>query len=150
MTPRAAVALVLAGALLAGCTRPNQNPPDQLLRDSLGLEESDQVFRVELRIEEGAERASPGEVTVPPGAFVEFVSRDRLLHTVEFQTDSMATRTADFLRSTGQDGAVPLLEPGSRFVVSFGEAPAGRYPYLLRGNGEPGGGVVVVATAEGG
>lgn len=141
------VATALATTLSVGCGA-NEHPPDQFLQDSLGLEGSDQVFRVELAAESNRETATPSEVRVPPGAFVEFVTTDRRLHTVEFSLDDTSAAGAEFLRDTGQDASPPLLELGSRFVVSFADAPTGRYPYLVEGNGEPVRGVVVVGTGE--
>ncbi|MGD2069297.1 MAG: hypothetical protein PVI57_11535 [Gemmatimonadota bacterium] len=147
----AATGLVLRSAvacLLVACGSPNEHPPDQVLRDSLGLAETDQVFRVEVVAEDGREDARPPEVTIPPGAFVEFVTGDRRLHTVAFLLDDMDPSTADFLRTTDQVESPPLLELGSRFVLSFRGAPPGRYPYQLEGNGRPARGLVIVEEAS--
>lgn len=148
MNPCRLLAAVLVTVLAVGCGRANEHPPDQLLIDSLGLEESDQVFRVELSAEGNRETATPSEVRVPPGAFVEFVTIDRRLHTVAFDLDGAPAAGADFLRETRQDASPPLLDLDSRFVVSFVDAPTGRYPYVVEGNGEPMRGVVVVGTGE--
>ena len=132
----ATAAAVLLPVVLAGCEPANDNPPDQLLQDSLGLESSDPVLRVELSAPENLERPRPETVRVPPGGFVEFRTADRRLHTVRVLLDSLPAAGADFLRTTGQDRSPPLLEQGARFVVSFRDAPAGRYPYLVEGIGE--------------
>ena len=55
----------------------------------------------------------------------------------------------DFLERTGQLASPPLLQQDARFVLSFREAPAGRYPFHLRGNRASGDGVVIVAVEEG-
>lgn len=130
--------------LLVACGSRNEHPPDQILRDSLGLVETDRVFRVEVMAEDGREGARPPEVRIPPESFVEFVTRDRRLHTIAFLLDDMDPSAADFLRTTDQVASPPLLELGSRFVLSFRGAPAGRYPYRLEGNGEPARGLVIV------
>ena len=142
---------VAAASLVAACGQGgNRNPPDQLLRDSLGLEETDRVFRVRVTSVENTESVRPSVLRVPPGAYVEFVTADRRLHTVTFRLDEMSAAAADFLRETRQDASPPLLELGSRFVVAFGDAPPGRYPYRVEGNGEPVRGTVVVAEEDGG
>jgi hypothetical protein len=144
--------LALAGLLstaLAGCAEDNEHPPDLLLRDSLGLAATDPVLRVEISAADNRERARPAEVRVPRDGFVEFRTADRRLHTVRFVLDGLPPDAADFLRSTEQVASPPLLELDARFVVSFREAPDGRYPYVVEGNGEPARGSVVVGS-EGG
>ena len=143
-SPVVLIPLLVLCSAAAACGPTNENPPDQLLRDSLGLQETDQVFRVTVSASDNRERPRPPEVRVPPGTFVEFVTTDRRLHTVSFLLDSIPRASADFLTSSGQDRSPPLLELGARFVVSFRDAPPGRYPYRVEGNGEPGRGVVIV------
>lgn len=122
---------------------PPELQPDEVLRNELGLTESDEVHRVTLtglRQEE----VDPPEVTIPPSAWVEFVSSDWRVHEVRFEADSLSPEALGFLSRTGQMESPPLLHRDARFVVSFVEAPEGRYPFLVEGNRAPGRGVVVV------
>jgi len=130
------------------CTRENPDPPDPLLQDSLGLTGEDRVVRVRLSSRDGSELVEPAQVELEPGSWVEFFTRDRRVHTVSFAMDRLAPEQAGFLRGTSQDRSPPLVELDSRFVVSFEGAPAGRYPFLVEGNGSPARGIVVVRTPE--
>jgi len=85
---------------------------------------------------------------VAPGEFVQFVSGDWLVHELAFDLDSLSADRRDFLVRTRQAESPPLLERDSRFVLSFVEAPPGRYPYSLAGNREPGRGLIVVVAPE--
>ena len=141
-------ALLVAGlvALAAGACGPEVPPelrPDEVLRTELGLTDDDEVHRVTVT---GAaqEVLDPVEVVVPPGAWVEFVTGDRRVHEIGFELDSLGAEGRDFLSATDQAASPPMIDLGERFVVSFRDAPSGRYPYLAEGNGAPSRGVVVV------
>lgn len=147
--PRVLLPLGTCLLLLVSCQEPNnERPPDPLLQDSLGLSPNDQVWRVELGSRDNREHVEPPVVTVSPGSWVEFVTTDTRLHTVLFPLDSLPAPSADFLLRTGQTASPPLVEEGARFVMSFEEAPAGRYPFLVEGNGVTAVGAVVVAEEE--
>ena len=139
--------LLLCGACL-GCRgdADAQLRPDALLRDSLGLGDDDRVHRVRLSSVDNRERVEPVQVTVRPGDWVEFVTEDRRVHAVAFALDGATPAAAEFLRGTGQESSPPLVESAARFVVSFADAPAGSYPYVVIGNGEDGRGTIVVAV----
>lgn len=142
---RRLVPLVVAPALLvasAGCE--SRHPPDEVLRDSLGLERSEEVHRVSLAVRDGRETAVPPTTEIAPGALVEFVSSDRFVRMVEFREGELSPEGAEFLLRTGQLRSAPLLDRDARFVVSFRDAPAGRYPYRAEGNYGSAQGVVVV------
>jgi hypothetical protein len=126
----------------------NPNPPDSLLRDSLGLTPADHVHRIVLSSNNGTESIAPSEVVVQAGHFVEFFTRDRRVRTVAFLLDSLNAEQSAFLRSTGQDRSPPLVELETRFVVSFQGAPAGRYPFIVEGNERAISGVVIVGDPE--
>lgn len=142
-----AVGAALAMATAAACSRPpGPDPalqPDSVLRAELGLGDADQVHRVEIR--GGAqEQLAPAEIQVPQGHWVEFVTADWRVHEVRFEVDSLDADALGFLAGTDQVDSPPLIEMGARFVVSFADAPEGRYPYLVEGNALPARGVVVV------
>jgi len=140
---RAALRLVFACAIF-GCEAPDPGlVPDERLRAELGLTELDRVHTV--GISTGVrERAEPDSVTVLAGDFVQFVSGDWLVHEVAFDLDSVRGELRHFLEVTGQTASPPLIHRDSRFVLSFVDAPPGRYPYSLAGNRGSGRGVIVV------
>jgi hypothetical protein len=145
------VLLVVGCAPLGACQtreQPNLNPPDSLLQDSLGLTADDRVHRVELASRNGSESVQPTELAIEPGHYVEFHTQDGRVRTVAFVLQGMTPAQAEFLRSTAQDRSPPLVEMGSRYVVSFKDAPVGRYPFLVEGNERAIQGVVTVGVPE--
>jgi plastocyanin len=138
--------LILAG-LLSSCSAgegaDSELAPDALLQRELGLVEADRVHTV--RITGGdVETAEPALDSVAIGSYVQFVTEDWLVHEVIFEADSLSEDALAFLERTDQMASPPLLRRDSRFGVSFSGAPAGRYRYLMEGNGRPGSGVIVV------
>ena len=143
-----ALLTTVVGACTEGQVEP-RNRPDSVLRDSLGLTDADRVYRVALGVESGTFTVEPSRLVVPRGVWVEFVTSDGWPRTVAFELDSLPGAAAELLRSTGQDASPPLLDPGSRFLVSFAGAPPGRYPYQVEGSGRAVRGVVVVEDPGG-
>ncbi len=144
--PIACVAIAGLALVSGGCReepQPPQFPPDSVLRSELGLTDADEVHRVSIT---GGERelVEPVEVQVPPGAWVEFVTTDWRVHQVRFVSDSLDAGRLAFLVDSDQVDSPPLVERDARFVVSFSDAPEGRYPYVVEGNGAATRGVVVV------
>ena len=133
--------------LVAAC-RPEPDPtlqPDLLLQTELGLTLDDRVYRVSVTGGE-VERSQPAALSIEPGSYVAFVTTDWLVHEVRFETDSLGTAQRAFLERTDQVASPPLIERESRYVLSFVEAPPGRYSYRLEGNGRAGRGVIVVGA----
>jgi hypothetical protein len=85
---------------------------------------------------------------IEPGHYVEFFTQDGRVRTVSFLLDSLTAEQSDFLRSNGQDRSPPLVELETRYLVSFREAPTGRYPFVVEGNERAIRGAVVVASPE--
>ena len=139
--------LVLLVAL-AACGPDPELRPDQRLQDELGLSPRDEVHRISITGGE-QEIAEPREVTLPEGAYVEFVTTDSWVHEVRFELDSLDGPARDFLERTYQRDSPPMVNADSRFLVSMRGAPAGRYPFRIEGNGAPITGAVTVAP-EGG
>jgi len=137
----------VTGTAFAGACRgepqPPEFPPDSVLRTELGLTDADEVHRVTVR---GGDREvlDPVEVRIPAGAWVEFVTTDWRTHQIRFVGDSLDAVRRAFLERTDQMDSPPLVDRDARFVVSFAEAPEGRYPFVAEGNGGPALGVVVV------
>ena len=149
--PRWLVKPIAVGAavlLAVACQEPPDSrlQPDDLLRAELGLTASDRVYRIRLS-GNGIERADPMLVSIEPGAYVEFVTTDWLVHEILFEADSLDAEQRAFLEGTDQLESPPLIERDERYVLSFLRAPAGRYVYRLEGNGRPGRGVIVVASS---
>ena len=146
---RALLPAALLCILVGGCEPSDRSlEPDEVLQAELGLTPRDQVYRVSLT--GGAvERADPAAVSIGSGAHVEFVTTDWLIHEVIFEQDSLVESAWAFLSGTDQTASPPLIDRGSRYVLSFEGAPPGRYPYLLEGNGASGRGVIIVAGPEG-
>jgi len=131
-------------ALASGCYASDPELiPDSYLQSELGLTLRDRVHTIDLAGGE-SERAEPASTSVLPGEYVQFVPSDWLIHAVAFQVDSLQPSLWAFLQRMGQTASPPLLQQGSRFVLSFVDAPPGRYPYALVGNRRPGTGVIVV------
>jgi plastocyanin len=132
--------------LLSACREApeRRHQPDALLRAELGLKLDDRVHSIWIA-GGGAERADPELVSVEPGAYVEFITTDWLVHEVIFEIDSLTAEQRAFLQRTDQVASPPLIERDSRYVLALDGAPHGRYPYRLEGNGLPGRGAIVVA-----
>jgi plastocyanin len=135
------VLVLLASACGSGV--PPQDRPDEVLKAQLGLTDADEVHRITLR-GGPSEILDPVETHVPVGAWVEFVTADGRVHEVRFENDSLVAAARAFLERTDQAASPPLVNEGERFVVSFRDAPVGRYPFLAEGNEQPAHGVVVV------
>ncbi|MSR36886.1 MAG: hypothetical protein EXR95_09670 [Gemmatimonadetes bacterium] len=147
--PRPILGLLLIVALGSGCKQPDRSlEPEALLRDSLGLGEDDRVHRVQLTSPANRERIEPSSVEVRPGDYVVFLTGDRRVHAVQFLLDSVPPGGADFLKGGAQEASPPLVEPGTRFLVTFAGAPLGRYPFLVVGNGTRGMGAITVAEPK--
>ena len=134
---------------LLGCEAPDPELiPDERLQVELGLTEKDRVHTIELRTGV-VELAEPDSLELLPGDFVQFVSTDWLVHEVRFELDSLDVEARRFLEAAGQDASPPLLQRDARFVLTFEDAPPGRYPYRLAGNRGAGRGVIVVPPPGG-
>jgi plastocyanin len=118
-----------------------------LLQAELGLTLEDRVHRVRLAGGE-VERADPLRVSIEPGAYVEFVTTDWMIHEVIFELDSLSAKQRAFLEHTDQIASPPLIQLDSRYVLAFEGAPPGRYVYRLEGNGRAGRGVILVIPPE--
>lgn len=138
--------LVVAAVGLGACRGADGDPslrPDSVLQAELGLTDRDEVHRVLVQGGD-VEVLTPGEVVISAGAWVEFVTGDWRVHEVRFEVDSLTADARSFLEKSDQVASPPMVNRGDRFVVSFADAPDGRYPFIAEGNGAPARGVVVV------
>lgn len=83
------------------------------------------------------EHVVPPHLEIEMGEWVQFVTLDRRVHTVSFVADSLSPEAFEYLADTGQIRGPPLLARGSRFLVDFRKAPAGRYVFSSVSHGEP-------------
>jgi hypothetical protein len=121
--------------------------PDSVLQAALGLTPRDRVYRVAVTGGD-TERAEPAALSIEAGSYVEFVTTDWLVHEILFDTASLTPAQRSFLARTDQMYSPPLIDRGSRYVLSFLDAPPGRYAYRLEGNGSPSRGAIVVGGGE--
>jgi hypothetical protein len=143
---RVAVIAILLGT---GCrSEPDLTlRPDSILQAELGLTREDRVYRVALTGGE-VERADPAALSIEAGAYVEFVTTDWLVHEILFDVAALTPSQRSFLERTDQMASPPMIDRGSRYVLSFVDAPPGRYTYRLEGNGSTSLGTIVVASPE--
>ena len=134
--------MVAAAILAMACSPVDQDVLDAL--SALGVEDIGQVYVVSLAGWGGEESTVPDTVRVEPGAVVVFQVADFRVHTVTFLTDSLAAAPGDFIRRVSQGGSPPLIDRGSRYIVPFADAPAGTYPFEIRGFGAAASGAIVV------
>lgn len=149
-TTRAPAVVTVCVAVLASLSCGTPDPdliPDEVLQATLGLAEGDRVHTVTVTTGVG-ERSEPDTVVVRPGDLVQFVTTDWFVHEVRFDVEALDPAARSFLVRTAQMASPPLLQRDARFVVSFADAPEGRYPYVLVGNRASGAGAVVVTTID--
>lgn len=147
--PRAAVLFALSlGTVTGGACAVEEpdpaDPPDTELAEALDLTGNERVHRVTLGGRGAEEHVVPGRLRILAGDLVQFVALDHRVHTVTFRGDSLTGARADFLEETGQRASPPLLDPGTRFVVTFAGAPPGPYPFVVEGNGPSVAGEILV------
>jgi plastocyanin len=144
------VSLSLLSATMACRSEPDLTlQPDSLLQAELGLTVEDRVYRVDVTGGE-VERAEPAALSIEAGSYVQFVTTDWLVHEILFDTTALNPSQRGFLRSTDQLQSPPLIDRGSRYVLSFADAPLGSYTYRLEGNGTASRGTIVVSASEDG
>jgi hypothetical protein len=90
----------------------------------------------------------PTRIQAALGDAVEFRTVDHRVHTLTFSLDSLTLEMRAYLESTGQTSSPPLVSRGSRFIVIFQDAPAGRYPFITEGHGGTARGVIEVGLPE--
>lgn len=145
------VLVVLVLALLGvqvGCS-PESGPdapdaPHADLRARLEVEPRREIHQVTIGGRGDEEHVVPTVLRVAGDALVVFTTVDGRVHTVSFPEDSLPLPAALFLERTSQTRSPPLVDRGSRFVVTFEGAPRGRYPFLSRGPGGEAWGTLVV------
>ncbi len=136
-------------AVIVGCDGEPEDPRTSELREFLSIGSGPAVHWVQLGGEGAREWVRPDRLEVEPGDVVAFETADWRVHTLAFQTDSLPPAAARFLVQTGQAAAPPLVSLGSRFVVTFADAPEGLYPFRAEAGGGSTDGVIVVRVPTG-
>lgn len=94
------------------------------------------IHRFDLVVRDGQIVVLPTLREVNAGEWVQFVSSDTHVYSVHFLEASFQDPAAwSFLESGHQTASPPLVEPGSRFILTFEGAPSGVYPFQVDGQG---------------
>lgn len=131
-----ATALMLAGAA-AACEPEAPPPSNPELREALRLDDATPIHEILLSGRGTRTRVLPARVTARPGDLVQFRVVDRRVHLVRFELDELEESARSFLERTDQASFPPLTERDARLVLTFHGAPAGDYPFVVEGPGEP-------------
>ncbi|NIP60864.1 MAG: hypothetical protein GWM92_12905 [Gemmatimonadetes bacterium] len=138
--------LLLLGVACGGEPERAAVDPHAALRQRLGIDADVRIHRITLGGRGAREHVVPPRLEVTSGDVVEFLTVDGRIHTVEFPVDSLSMVTAAFLRGTGQLESPPLVDRGTRFVITLRGAPPGRYLFRSRGSGQDAWGEIVVRS----
>jgi plastocyanin len=129
---------VLACLAVAGCGIETKAP--QVVEEA-GTDPHSEIAAVAQVVQlsggRDVEHVVPTHLEIELGQWVQFVSLDRRVHTLSFVPDSLSPEALVYLTDTGQLEGPPLLMRGSRFLVDFREAPAGRYVFSSTSHGDP-------------
>lgn len=135
---------LLSVLLLVTCAPEPPPPSDPELREALEVGDAAVIHRVTLGGRGAVEHVVPTLLEIEIGDIVQFVPADRRVHVVAFSADGLSRDAQAFLERTQQSSSPPLMDPESRFIVTFDSAPAGAYPFTSTGNGEPVSGMIRV------
>jgi hypothetical protein len=129
---------------LFGCEAgyPAPPPTDPELRAELGIDDDVAIHRIDLAGREDEIRIVPRETAARPGDLVQVVALDHRVYLLVFDAAELGAAEWEFLRSTGQDSPAPLVERGSRLVVTFEDAPPGSYGFRVETGGSSASGVI--------
>ena len=136
----------LACLALVGCGIEAKRPPDEAEEVSTDPHSEIAAVAQVVQLSGGrdVEHVVPPHLEIEIGEWVQFVTLDRRVHTLSFVPDSLSPEAFEYLADTGQLEGPPLLARGSRFLVDFQDAPAGRYVFSSVSHGDPAFGSVTV------
>jgi len=127
MRRRFFILVLVAGA--GTCAEPLPAPAPVLLDlgdETVQLPPGTRVHDVSVTAAPGASEYVPRRVQMQVGDVVRFTSRDAGPHALRFDPPPDSAAVA-FLEQTGQTRGLPLVGPGAAWVISFADAPPGRY-----------------------
>jgi hypothetical protein len=130
-------AAAILAALISGCMPEPLPPTDPELRAELGIPDIVPIHRIDLSGRADFTRVIPRLTEAGPGDVVQLVVLDHRVHLIRFREELLRPDQIEFLRVTSQARFPPLVEQGSRLVLSFEGAPTGDYSFQVEGNGPP-------------
>lgn len=133
----------------SSCFSEPMDPEEVALRERLGITSDQDVHSVSLVGEGAVEALVPDTLTVAPGDVVVFETGDWRVHTLQFDTSALSPDQRAFLAGTHQEASPPLVTRGSRFVVTFEDAPEGSYGFVSEAGGGDARGTIRVLRPEG-
>lgn len=144
--------VLLVAVLQGGCAREDgseggTSDPYSEVRERLDVDPRREIHEVTIGGRGDEEHVVPTILEIPADAIVVFTTVDGRVHTVSFPEDSLALDAALFLERTAQMRSPPLVDRGSRFVLTFEGAPGGRYRFRSEGPGGEAWGTLVVGDS---
>jgi plastocyanin len=120
-------------------SRSDEKGPREIVlgTDTMKLPDSVHVATVRMDRSKRAE-ITPAQVTVRTGDLVRFIASDAGAHAIAFDGETLEQGAREFLDRTGQMRSPPFVESGSTWVVSFKDAPPGKYSYRCPTHGVQG------------
>ncbi len=130
---------VIACLAVVGCGIEPKTPPEPVEEANTGPYSEIIAMAQVVQLSGGrdVEHVVPPHLEIGMGEWVQFLTLDRRVHTVSFVPDSLSPAALEYLTDTGQLQGPPLLARGSRFLVDFRKAPAGRYVFSSASHGDP-------------
>ena len=129
-----------------GATRSDGKGPREIAlgTDTMQVPDSVRVATVRMDRSKSAE-IEPAETTVRTGDLLRFIASDAGAHAIAFDGADMSAEASAFMERTGQMRSPPFMAKGSTWVVTFKDAPAGKYAYRCPTHGDQG---VITVTAR--
>jgi len=125
-------------AALWGCGATFDDPRDPEVAAFLELPASTTIHRFDLMDRDGRIGLFPRVLEIASGHWVQFVVADTRVYSVHFDRGRFEDPANwEFLVSLHQTASPPMVETGSRYIVSFDGAPPGVYPFRIDGQGAP-------------
>jgi plastocyanin len=125
---------ILLALLALACNRgaqPEERAVLELAEETIHLEHGVRLTDILVRSGSATSAAFvPDTVRARPGDVVRFIAADRHPHSIAFESSQLSPAVEEFLRSSSQLRGPPLITEGASWIVSFADAPAGRYPFV--------------------
>ena len=135
------VALVSSTGCKGGSDAParSEKGPREIALSSDTVKLPDSVHVATVRIDRTkSDELEPAASTVRTGDLLRFIASDAGSHAIAFDGEGLSGEARGFLEKTGQMRSPPFMATGSTWVVSFKDAPPGRYAYRCPTHGVQG------------
>jgi plastocyanin len=114
----------------ASLRRSDEKGPREIVLTNDTVKLPDSVHVATVRLDRTKrEEIEPAQVTVRTGDLVRFIASDGGAHAIAFDGELLEPNAREFLERTGQMRSPPFVASGARWVVSFKDAPPGKYTY---------------------